>query len=86
MFKVLNLWIYCIIDVIGVEFGGVFKNVIVIVCGVVIGVGFGESVCVVFMMCGFVEMKCIVYVLGVDWVMFLGLLGFGDLLLICSLM
>lgn len=42
-------------DVIGVEFGGVLKNVMVIVCGVCIGLGLGESVCVVLMICGFVE-------------------------------
>lgn len=82
----LNFCFYVFDDVIGVEIGGVVKNVIVIVCGIVVGLGFGENVCVVFIVRGFVEMIWFGVVCG-GWVdMMVGFLGLGDFVFICLLM
>lgn len=64
---------FCIfvnIDVIGIEFGGVFKNFIVVVIGIVDGVGYGENIKVLIIICGLVEMMDFVVVNGVYFEIF----------------
>lgn len=75
--------VYSNLDFIGVQFGGVVKNVIVIGVGMFDGIGFGVNVCTVLIICGLVEMLCFGAVLGVDFVIFMGMVGFGDLVFIC---
>lgn len=76
-------WIYINFDVIGVEMGVVLKNIIVIGVGVIYGLGFGDNVKVVIMMCGLVEISCLGVVMGVNLLIFIGLSGVGDLVVIC---
>lgn len=75
--------VYINLDFIGVQFGGVVKNVIVIGVGMLDGIGFGVNVCMVLIICGLVEMFCFGVVLGVDLEIFMGMVGFGDLVFIC---
>lgn len=74
--------VYVSDDFVGVEVGGVVKNVLVIVIGVVDGLGLGLNVCVVLVICGLVEMMCFGLVFGGWLEIFMGLIGMGDLLLI----
>lgn len=60
-------WVYINMDMVGCEFGGVFKNVIVIVVGMGDGVGVGENIRFVVIMCGLVEIICLGIVMG-GWV------------------
>lgn len=76
------MWIYMGDDVVGVEVGGVVKNVLVIVIGIFDGFGFGLNVCVVLIMCGFVEMLWFGVVFGGCVEIFMGFMGFGDLIFI----
>lgn len=79
------LCVYMNDDLIGVEFGGVLKNIIVVVSGIVVGIGYGDNVKVVLMICGLVEISRLGEKLGVDLMIFLGLGGIGDLIVICIL-
>lgn len=79
------LRVYMNFDVVGCEVGGVVKNVIVIVLGMVEGMGFGDNIKVTFITRGLVEMSWLGAVLGVDPFTFVGLVGMGDLIVICSL-
>lgn len=47
------------------------------------GIGFGVNVCMVLIMCGLIEMLWFGVVFGVDFVIFMGMVGLGDLVLIC---
>lgn len=51
-------------DVIGVEIGGVLKNIIVLGVGIFDGFGYGDNVKVVLMICGMVEIICFGVVVG----------------------
>lgn len=77
------LCIYVSDDVVGVEVGGVVKNVLVIVIGICDGFGLGNNVCVVLIMCGLVEIMCFGEVFGVCCEMLMGLIGVGDFIFIC---
>lgn len=72
--------IYMNIDVVGVELGVVFKNIIVLGVGVLYGLGYGDDVKVVLMICGLVEISWFGVVLGVELLIFIGLFGVGDLI------
>lgn len=56
---------------------------IVIGVGMFDGIGFGVNVWIVLIICGLVEMMCFGFVLGVDFFIFMGMVGLGDLVLIC---
>lgn len=51
--------------------------------GMLDGFGFGVNVCIVLIICGLVELCCLGCVLGVCLDIFMGMVGFGDLILIC---
>lgn len=78
-----NLCFYILFDVVGVEFGGIVKNIVVIVVGLVDGFGFGYNIFVVFMMCGLYEVICLGFVYGGWLCIFLGFVGMGDFVFIC---
>lgn len=59
------------------------KNVIVIGVGLVDGFGFGVNVWMVLIIWGLVEFICLGVKLGVNLEIFMGMVGFGDLVLIC---
>lgn len=83
MLYVLNFCVYIGSDVLGVEFGGVMKNVLVVVIGVVDGMQLGFNVCVGLIICGMNEMLWLGLVFGVKFEMLMGLFGLGDLVFIC---
>lgn len=86
---VLNSGYFCFyinVDVVGIEIGGVCKNIIVFVCGMVVGIGLGENIVVVIIIWGLVEIIWFGMVFGVNGVMLVGLVGVGDLVVICILL
>ncbi|MSO71381.1 MAG: NAD(P)-dependent glycerol-3-phosphate dehydrogenase [Alphaproteobacteria bacterium] len=72
---------YASTDLIGVELGGVVKNVIAIACGIALGRGFGENARAALMTRGLAEMARLGHALGADARTFIGLAGIGDLAL-----
>lgn len=70
-------------DVVGVEVGGVVKNVIAIAVGIAEGVGFGLNTRAAVITRGLAEMKRLGTKLGADPLTFSGLAGVGDLICTC---
>ena len=75
---------YWTADVLGAEVGGAVKNVLAIVCGIVLGKGLGRSAHAAIIARGFAEMRRLGEALGADPVTLTGLSGLGDLVLTCS--
>ncbi|MCF8476628.1 MAG: NAD(P)-dependent glycerol-3-phosphate dehydrogenase [Pseudolabrys sp.] len=71
-------------DVIGVEIGGAVKNVLAILCGMIIGAGFAANTRAALVTPGLDEMKNLAEVLGGRRETVTGLSGIGDLILTCS--
>lgn len=71
-------------DLIGAEIGGAVKNVLAIVCGIVLGKGLGRSAHAAIMARGFAEMTRFGKALGARPETLTGLCGLGDLVLTCS--
>lgn len=71
-------------DVIGVEVGGVVKNVIAIATGISDGMGFGANARSALITHGLAEMIRLGVALGGKEKTFLGLAGLGDLVLTCT--
>ncbi|MEZ4753810.1 MAG: NAD(P)H-dependent glycerol-3-phosphate dehydrogenase [Bdellovibrionota bacterium] len=81
-----NKWLkaYISTDTIGVELGGILKNVIAVAAGVSDGMGLGESARAAVITRGLSEMKRIGVALGANSETFFGLSGLGDLVLTAS--
>jgi glycerol-3-phosphate dehydrogenase (NAD(P)+) len=75
--------IYSSIDIIGVELGGAFKNVIAIGAGIVDGVKFGDNTKAAIMTRGIAEISRLGEVMGAQPDTFAGLSGMGDLIVTC---
>lgn len=75
---------YASADMAGVETGGALKNVYAIAAGVVIGLGFGESAKAALITRAFVELRRLGAAMGGRPETYLGLSGFGDLMLSCA--
>jgi glycerol-3-phosphate dehydrogenase (NAD(P)+) len=71
-------------DVIGVETGGALKNVYAIAAGIVIGMGYGESAKAALITRAFVELRRLGAAMGGQPQTYMGLSGFGDLMLSCA--
>lgn len=71
-------------DVLGAEIGGAVKNVLAIVCGIVLGKGLGRSAHAAIIARGFAEMTRLGMALGCAPQTLTGLSGLGDLVLTCS--
>lgn len=71
-------------DVLGAEIGGAVKNVLAIVCGLVLGKGLGRSAHAAIIARGFAEMTRLGTTLGCKPETLTGLCGLGDLVLTCS--
>ncbi len=71
-------------DVIGVEIGGAVKNVMAIAAGVADGLGFGANTRAALMTRGLAEMTRLGVAMGGKKETFMGLAGFGDLVLTCT--
>jgi len=71
-------------DVLGAEIGGAVKNVLAIVCGIVLGKELGRSAHAAIIARGFAEMTRLGTALGCKAETLTGLCGLGDLVLTCS--
>lgn len=78
--------VYVSCDCFGVEFGGVLKNVYVIMVGLVVVMDMGENICSMLIICVLVEMIWFVVKFGVNLMIFFGFVGVGDLIVICFLL
>jgi glycerol-3-phosphate dehydrogenase (NAD(P)+) len=85
--KVLNtpsLRVYTSSDVVGVQIGGVVKNVIAIAAGISDGLGLGQNARAALITRGLAEMTRLAVRMGADSTTLAGLPGLGDLILTCT--
>uniref|UniRef100_A0A832G8N4 Glycerol-3-phosphate dehydrogenase [NAD(P)+] n=1 Tax=Ignavibacterium album TaxID=591197 RepID=A0A832G8N4_9BACT len=75
--------VYSSTDILGVELGGAFKNVIAIGAGIVDGAGFGDNTKAAIMTRGVAEISRLGLVMGARPETFAGLSGMGDLIVTC---
>ncbi len=76
--------LYATDDVVGVELGGAYKNVIAIAAGVVEGLGLGHNALAGLITRGLAEMTRLAAALGGRAETLAGLSGLGDLVLTCT--
>ena len=76
--------VYTSSDMVGVELGGSFKNIIAIAAGISDGVGFGDNTKAAIMIRGIVEMTRLGVAMGASPQTFAGLSGMGDLIVTCT--
>ncbi|NLY73133.1 MAG: NAD(P)-dependent glycerol-3-phosphate dehydrogenase [Tissierellia bacterium] len=76
--------IYRSSDVQGVELAGAFKNVIALVVGMAEGCGLGDNTKAAIMTRGMAEILRLALKMGARAETFLGLSGFGDLIVTCT--
>ncbi|HEY2986886.1 MAG TPA: NAD(P)H-dependent glycerol-3-phosphate dehydrogenase [Candidatus Binatia bacterium] len=79
-----NLRVYTSPDIIGVQMGGVVKNVIAIAAGISDGLGLGLSARAALLTRGLAEMTRLAVKMGGDPLTLSGLPGLGDLILTCT--
>jgi glycerol-3-phosphate dehydrogenase (NAD(P)+) len=70
-------------DVVGVELGGMLKNIFAIACGISDGLGLGDNSRAAILTRGLNEMTRIGVKMGGDLLTFFGLTGMGDLIVTC---
>jgi glycerol-3-phosphate dehydrogenase (NAD(P)+) len=75
--------VYSSTDVIGVELGGAFKNVIAIGAGILDGMGMGDNTKAAIMTRGTAEITRLGLAMGAKQPTFSGLSGMGDLIVTC---
>ena len=76
--------VYLSSDLIGVELGGAFKNVLAIAAGAVDGLNFGANTRAALITRGLAEMMRLGEAMGGNRETFMGLAGVGDLILTCT--
>ena len=79
-----SLRVYINDDVIGVELGGAFKNIIALAAGVCDGLGLGDNVKAALMTRGLSEIAELGVAMGAQERTFAGLTGIGDLIVTCT--
>lgn len=75
---------YATDDILGAQIGGAVKNVIAIACGVIEGLGMGESARAALVTRGLAEMSRLATAMGAKKETLMGQCGVGDLILTCS--
>jgi glycerol-3-phosphate dehydrogenase (NAD(P)+) len=75
--------VYSSTDILGVELGGAFKNVIAIGAGIIDGAGFGDNTKAAIMTRGIAEISRLGLAMGAQPETFAGLSGMGDLIVTC---
>ncbi len=83
-FASLTLRVYSSTDVIGVEIGGVVKNIMAIATGVCDGLGFGHNARAATITRGLAEITRLAVSMGARQETLAGLSGVGDLVLTCT--
>ncbi|MCL2168589.1 MAG: NAD(P)-dependent glycerol-3-phosphate dehydrogenase [Defluviitaleaceae bacterium] len=76
--------VYTSTDIIGVELGGVLKNVIALAAGISDGLGFGDNTKAGLMTRGIAEISRLGAAMGAHELTFAGLSGIGDLIVTCT--
>ena len=71
-------------DVIGVELGGAFKNIVALGAGIADGMAYGDNAKAAFMTRGLTEITALGVALGATPLTFSGLAGLGDLIASCT--
>ena len=84
LFQTKRFRVYTGSDVIGVELGGAFKNVIALGAGVAAGLGCGHNTLAALVTRGLAEMRRLGVAMGAHASTFSGLAGMGDLFLTCT--
>jgi len=79
-----TLRVYTSTDVVGVQMGGVIKNVIAIAAGISDGLGLGQNARAALITRGLAEMTRLAVRMGADPMTLAGLPGLGDLILTCA--
>jgi len=79
-----SLRVYTSSDVVGVQMGGVIKNVIAIAAGISDGLGLGNNARAALITRGLAEMTRLAVAMGADPTTLSGLPGLGDLVLTCT--
>jgi glycerol-3-phosphate dehydrogenase (NAD(P)+) len=79
-----NFRAYSSTDILGVEIGGVVKNVLAVGAGLSDGLGFGANTRIALITRGLREMTRLGTTLGAEPATFMGLAGLGDLVLTCT--
>jgi len=79
-----TLRIYTGDDVVGVELGGAFKNIIAVAAGICDGIGLGDNTKAALMTRGLGEVAKLGIELGAKFETFAGLTGIGDLIVTCT--
>jgi glycerol-3-phosphate dehydrogenase (NAD(P)+) len=80
VFFAKNFRVYLSNDILGVEIGGAFKNIIAIACGIADGLGFKDNTKAAICVRGLVEMERLVKKLGGKRKTVYGIAGLGDLI------
>jgi len=76
--------VYTNTDIIGVELGGAFKNIIALGAGMIDGLGLGDNTRAAFITRGLTEIAALGVALGANPLTFSGLAGLGDLIATCT--
>jgi glycerol-3-phosphate dehydrogenase (NAD(P)+) len=84
LLAVPNFCVYTNTDIIGVELGGAFKNIIALGAGIADGLGYGDNAKAAFLTRGLTEMTALGVALGANPLTFSGLAGLGDLMATCA--
>lgn len=79
-----SLRVYTSKDVVGVQMGGVVKNVVAIAAGISDGLGLGYNARAALITRGLAEMTRLALKMGADPLTLSGLPGLGDLILTCT--
>lgn len=79
-----SLRVYTSTDVIGVQIGGVVKNIIAIAAGISDGLGLGQNARAALITRGLAEMTRLATRIGAESTTLAGLPGLGDLILTCT--
>ena len=79
-----NFCVYTNTDVIGVELGGVLKNIVALGAGMVDGLSFGDNTKAAFITRGLIEVAALGVALGANPLTFTGLAGLGDVIATCA--
>lgn len=79
-----SLRVYTSKDVVGVQMGGVVKNVVAIAAGISDGLGLGYNARAALITRGLAEMTRLAVKMGADPLTLSGLPGLGDLILTCT--
>jgi glycerol-3-phosphate dehydrogenase (NAD(P)+) len=79
-----NFRVYTSRDIIGVQMGGVVKNIIAIAAGISDGLGLGQNARAALITRGLAEMTRLAVRMGADPLTLAGLPGLGDMILTCA--